>query len=76
MIALIILWEFLGICGYFMLRQGSLVSFERALGKKAAWGDADVLAGLLYTLSGPIFFFQALLMEGRNCFRRRPHESP
>ena len=68
---IVIIWLFLGICGYLMLRQGSLVSFESALGKRESWGYMDIALGIPYILVGPIFIIQALALEGRNCFHRR-----
>lgn len=66
-----ICWWLLGVCGYFMMRQGSLVEFERCLGKKVAWGGIDIVLGLLYTFLGPLAILQALKMSGKNCFRKR-----
>lgn len=65
------IWLFLGLCGYFMMRQGFLVSFERVLGKKATWGYWDVILGLIYTLYGPFVIIHALSMDGKKCFQRR-----
>lgn len=71
LIIIAICWWLLGICGYFMMRQGSLVEFERALGKKEAWAYQDIVLGLIYTITGPISILQALKMSGKNCFRKR-----
>ena len=65
------IWWLLGWLGYFLMRQGFFVSFEYALGKQRAWNGADKIMGWLGTCIGPIFVIIAVLVKGKNCFRKR-----
>ena len=64
-------WWLFGICGYFMMRQGSLVEFEKELGKKGAWDIWDILLAAMYTLYGPMAILYAFCVYGKSCFRKR-----
>lgn len=71
MIYLAVLWLLLGVCGYLMLRQGFLVAFEASIGKLGAWDAPVVIVGLIGILYGPMMIVWALLICGRDCFRKR-----
>lgn len=70
-LTIIICWLLLGICGYFMMRQGFLAQFERAFGKKDAWGRQEWIASLICILLGPMLIFWAFVICGKYCFRKR-----
>ena len=71
-ITLMIVWWIGGLVGYLMIRQGFLVSFESALGKREAWDVSSVVFGIFSAIIlGPLFIIVALVVKGRNCFGSR-----
>lgn len=66
-----LIWLLLGICGYFMMRQGFLVAFEGCLGKRGAWGFCEMCLGIICLSWGILNIFLALSICGMDCFRKR-----
>lgn len=71
------LWWIGGAIGYFLMRQGFLVTFERPLGKKQAWGVAEIVMGIVAgVIVGWLFVPMAFAVKGRDCIRKRIQGEP
>ncbi len=68
------IWSGLGLVGYFLMRQGFLVSYEAVLGKEKAWDWFDVILGIPLVMTGPLAIMVALIVKGDSCFERRQNE--
>ena len=67
----ITIWLLLGIVGYFMMRQGFLVAFEKGLGKRESWSFGEMSLGILCISYGVFNIFLALAICGKDCFLKR-----
>lgn len=67
----IAIWLILGLCGYFMLRQGFLVAFESCLGKEEAWDKDTKRLSMVAIITRPIAMMYAVVICGGDCFHKR-----
>ena len=59
-----LIWLFLGIVGYFLMRQGFLVDIGE-------WPLLAKIGGFVCIFFGPLFVIAALIVNKKNCFRKR-----
>lgn len=68
--AIVAAWLLFGVAGYFMMRQGFYVMFEKSLGRDGAWCKRLRTQSKYIILTGPCFFIAALCCNGMDCFRK------